>query len=115
MTEPVDILLVEDNPTDVDLVKERMEDTKILCTLPAVMDGEEAFHFLPQEDNFADAARPDLVLLDFNLPKMDRRELLAAIKQDPDLKSIPAVILTSSQTETDIVKSYRLHANACIS
>lgn len=115
MTEPVDILLVEDNPADVDLVKEGMEDAKILCNLKVAMDGEEALRILRRSGDFANAARPDLILLDLNLPKMDGRELLAAIKQDADLKSIPVVILTSSQAETDIVKSYELHANAYIS
>jgi two-component system, chemotaxis family, response regulator Rcp1 len=115
MTEPVDILLVEDNPADVDLVKEGMEDAKILCSLQVAMDGEEALRLLRKSGEFANAARPDIVLLDLNLPKMDGRELLAAIKQDADLKSIPVVILTSSQAETDIIKSYELHANAYIS
>jgi two-component system, chemotaxis family, response regulator Rcp1 len=96
MTRPVDILLVEDNPADADLVREGMEDAKILCNLHVTMDGEEALHFLRQEDEFADVVRPDLILLDLNLPKMGGRELLAAIKQDPELKSIPVVILTSS-------------------
>ena len=115
MTELVDLLLVEDNPADVDLLKERMEDSQVLCNVHVAMDGEEALRFLRREGDFTGAPRPDLILLDLNLPKMDGREVLAVIKGDPELKTTPVVIMTSSRAEIDIVKSYELHANAYVS
>jgi chemotaxis family two-component system response regulator Rcp1 len=111
----IEILLVEDNPADVRLTREAFRDAKIRNNLNVASDGIEALEMLRRAGKYADAARPDLVLLDLNLPKMDGREVLNAIKQDPALKVIPVVILTTSQAEEDIVRSYRLQANAYIS
>ena len=111
---PVEILLVEDNPGDVDLALEALEDSKINNQVSVAGDGEEAMAFLRRTGNHAGAPRPDLILLDLNLPKKDGREVLAEIKADEDLKRIPVVILTSSQTEEDIFRSYNLHANCYI-
>lgn len=110
----IEILLVEDNPGDVRLTQEALKETKILNNLSVVMDGEEAMAFLRQEGDFADAVRPDLILLDLNLPKKDGREVLAEIKEDDELKQIPVVVLTVSQAEQDILKTYELHANCYI-
>ncbi|MFQ5817727.1 MAG: response regulator [Terriglobia bacterium] len=114
MGEPIEILLVEDNPGDVRLVREAFKEAKVRNTLRAVADGVEALAFLRHEGNYAQAPRPDLMLLDLNLPKKDGREVLTEIKQDPNLKRIPVVILTSSKGEEDILKSYNLHANAYV-
>ncbi len=111
---PVEILLVEDNPGDVDLALEALEDSKISNTVSVVGDGEEAMAFLRRSGKYTAAPRPDLILLDLNMPKKDGREVLAEIKADEDLKRIPVVILTSSQTEEDIFRSYNLHANCYI-
>jgi CheY-like chemotaxis protein len=111
---PIDILLVEDNPADVRLTQENFKEGKILNNLHVVKDGEEAMAFLHRKDKYADAVRPDLILLDLNLPKKDGREVLAEIKTDEELKSIPVVILTISKAEEDILKSYNLHANCYI-
>jgi len=111
---PVEILLVEDNPGDVDLAKAALEDSKVRNALHVVNDGEEAMTFLRQRGKHKDAPRPDLVLLDLNLPKRDGREVLNEIKSDPDLMRIPVVILTISKDEEDILKSYNLHANCFI-
>ena len=111
---PVEILLVEDNPGDVDLAKAALEDSKMRNTLHVVNDGEEAMAFLRRRGKHKDAPRPDLVLLDLNLPKKDGREVLNEIKSDPDLMRIPVVILTISKDEEDILKSYNLHANCFI-
>jgi len=111
---PVEILLVEDNPGDVDLAKAALEDSKVRNALHVVNDGEEAMTFLRQRGKHKDAPRPDLVLLDLNLPKKDGREVLNEIKSDPDLMRIPVVILTISKDEEDILKSYNLHANCFI-
>jgi CheY-like chemotaxis protein len=111
---PIEILLVEDNPGDADLAREAMETSKIRNTLHVVGDGEEAMAFVRGQGKYADAPRPDLVLLDLNLPKKDGREVLAEIKADPDLKRIPVVILTISKEEEDILKTYNLHANCYI-
>ena len=111
---PVEILLVEDNPGDADLAREGLEYSKIRNTLSVVGDGEEAMAFLRGTGKHAGAPRPDLILLDLNLPKKDGREVLAEIKADDNLKQIPVVILTSSQVEEDIVKSYNLHCNCYI-
>src|SRR4030042_5066913 len=105
---PVQILLVEDNPGDIRLTKETLRDSKIMVKLRVVGDGVEAMAFLRQEGKHANAPRPDLVLLDLNLPKKDGREVLAEIKRDPDLKRIPVVVLTISNAEEDILKSYNL-------
>jgi len=111
---PIEILLVEDNPGDVDLAREALENSKIDNLLHAVGNGEEAMDFLLHKGKYADAPRPDLVLLDLNLPRKDGREVLAEIKSDEDLKRIPVVILTSSKDEEDILKAYNLHANCYI-
>ena len=106
--------MVEDNPGDVRLTVEALKEAKVRNNLHTVEDGVEALAFLRREGRYADVPRPDLVLLDLNLPKMNGREVLAEIKEDPDLRRIPVVILTISQAEQDIVKSYNLHANCYI-
>lgn len=111
---PVEILLVEDNPGDVRLTQESLKESKVRNTLHVVRDGVEALAFLRGRGEYADAPRPDLVLLDLNLPKKDGREVLAEIKEDPDLKRIPVVVLTISKAEEDILRSYNLHANCYI-
>jgi CheY-like chemotaxis protein len=110
----IEILLVEDNPGDVRLTVEALKEGKVLNHLSVAMDGTEALAFLRREGPYANAPRPDLVLLDLNLPKKDGREVLAEIKQDADLKRIPVVILTTSKAEQDILKTYDLHANCFI-
>jgi CheY-like chemotaxis protein len=109
-----EILLVEDNPSDVLLTQIAMQQCKIVNNVHVAPDGEEALQFLRRQGPHGGAARPDLILLDLNLPRMDGRELLAAIKADPDLKSIPVVVLTTSDAERDVIQSYSLHANAYI-
>jgi len=111
---PVEILLVEDNPGDVRLTIEALRDGKVRNHLNVVTDGVEALLYLRQEGKYAAAARPDLILLDLNLPRKDGREVLAEIKADPHLRSIPVVILTTSQADQDILKSYELNANCYI-
>lgn len=111
---PIDILLVEDNLGDADLAREALTTSKLHNMLHVVGDGEEAMAFLRRTGKHAGAPRPDLVLLDLNLPRKDGREVLAEIKADPDLKRIPVVILTISKDEEDILKSYNLHANCFI-
>jgi two-component system, chemotaxis family, response regulator Rcp1 len=111
---PVEILLVEDNLGDVRLTREALLEGKVKNNLSVAGDGLEALQFLRQEGKYNNATRPDLVLLDLNLPRMDGRELLAEIKEDPDLKKIPIVILTTSKAEEDIIKTYNLHANCYI-
>jgi chemotaxis family two-component system response regulator Rcp1 len=110
----VDILLVEDNEGDARLAIEAMRDSKIRNTLHHVSDGEEAMAFLRKEGKYAKAPRPDLILLDLNLPKKDGRQVLAEIKEDDEIKRIPVVILTVSSAEEDILKTYNLHANCYI-
>ncbi len=112
--DPIDILLVEDSPADVDLTREALEDAKVRNTLHVVSDGVAALEFLRREGDYADAPRPDLILLDLNLPKKDGREVLADIKADPSLRRIPVVVLTTSEAEQDIVRSYDLHANCYV-
>ena len=118
MTEPsvevVDVLLVEDDPGDVLMTREAFEHHKIRNKLHVVADGVEALQFLRREGEHADAPRPGLVLLDLNLPRMDGREVLAEIKSDESLRSIPVVVLTTSEAEEDILRSYDLHANAYV-
>ena len=114
MTDPIEILLVEDNPGDVELTREALHDGKIHMNLSVVNDGVEALAFLKREGTFAGAPRPDLILLDLNLPRKDGRAVLGEIKQDPSLRHIPVVILTSSQAEQDIVRAYDLHANCYV-
>ncbi|MFB6136539.1 MAG: response regulator [Halobacteriaceae archaeon] len=109
---PIEILLVEDNPGDVRLTEKGLERAKIINNLHVVGDGVEAMAFLRGEGDHEDAPRPDLVLLDLNLPRMNGREVLEEMKSDPDLRRIPVVVLTSSAAEEDIVESYDLHANA---
>jgi chemotaxis family two-component system response regulator Rcp1 len=111
---PVEILLVEDNPGDVRLTIEALKEGKVSNNVNTVGDGAEAMAFLHQSGNYADAPRPDLILLDLNLPKKDGREVLEEIKEDPELKRIPVVVLTTSQAEQDILKVYDLHANCYI-
>jgi chemotaxis family two-component system response regulator Rcp1 len=108
------ILLVEDNPGDVRLTMEALKEGKILNEVSVVSDGVEALAFLHREGGYAGAARPDLILLDLNLPKKDGREVLEEIKGDDDLKKIPVVVLTTSAAERDILKAYNLHANCYI-
>lgn len=114
VVEVVDVLLVEDNPGDVRLTKEALKEGKMLNELHVVQDGVEAMAYLRKEGEYAGAPRPDLVLLDLNMPRKDGRQVLAEIKADKDLKRIPVVILTTSEAEEDIVKSYDLHANCYI-
>ena len=111
---PIDILLVEDNPGDVRLTQEVMKDAKVRNHLNVAADGVEAMAFLRREGRHAEAPRPDLVLLDLNLPKKDGREVLEESKQDPGLQNIPVVILTTTQAEEDVLRSYQLHANAYV-
>ncbi len=111
---PVDILLVEDNPGDVRLAKEALKENKMLNAIYVVEDGVEAMAFLRKEGKYSGKPRPDIVLLDLNLPKKDGREVLAEIKEDRDLKRIPVVILTVSSADEDILKTYNLHANCYI-
>ena len=111
---PVEILLVEDNPGDVRLMEEALIEAKIRNHLHVVAHGDEALDFLHRRGAYADARRPDLILLDLNLPGIDGRDVLKEIKQDPDLKRIPVVVLTTSASEEDILKSYDLHANCYV-
>jgi len=113
-TQPAEVLLVEDNPGDARLTQEALKEGKVLNRVSVVSDGEEAIRFLRREGPFADVPRPDIILLDLNLPKKDGREVLAEIKADPDLKRIPVVILTTSQAEEDIARTYDLHANCYV-
>ena len=112
---PIEVLLVEDDAGDVLMTREAFEDAKVANNLSVVSDGEEALRFLRQEGEYADVSRPDLVLLDLGLPKVDGREVLTAIKGDPELGSIPVVVLTTSEAQDDITRSYALHANAYVS
>lgn len=111
---PVEILLVEDNPGDVRLTEEALKEKKLLNNLYVAKDGVEAMSFLRKEGKYANAVRPDIILLDLNLPKMDGREVLAEIKSDEKLKRIPIVVLTTSSSEEDILRTYTLHANCYV-
>jgi len=113
--EPIEILLVEDNPGDARLTFEALHEARVSNGLHHVKDGIEALAYLRREGRHANALRPDLILLDLNLPRMDGRELLGIIKGDASLGSIPVIVLTTSQAEEDILKSYALHANCYIS
>ncbi|MBI3620724.1 MAG: response regulator [Nitrospirae bacterium] len=113
-TTPVEILLVEDNPGDARLAVEGLKEGKISNHINIVQDGVEAMAFLRREGKYAAVVVPDLILLDLNLPKKDGREVLSEIKADPKLKRIPVVVLTTSQAEQDIIRSYNLHANCYI-
>lgn len=112
--QPIEVLLVEDDPGDELMTREAFEDNKIRNTLHVVRDGQEALDFLYRRGEHADAPRPDLVLLDLNLPKYDGRQVLERIKTDPELALIPVVVLTTSSAEEDILRSYKLHANAYV-
>ncbi|HEY3281747.1 MAG TPA: response regulator [Armatimonadota bacterium] len=112
---PIEILLVDDSPGDVRLTQEAFRMAKLTNTMSVVEDGVGALDYLHRRGKYADARRPDIILLDLNLPRVDGRVVLANIKQDPDLRRIPVVILTTSQAETDILRSYDLHANCYIS
>jgi CheY-like chemotaxis protein len=111
----VDVLLIEDDPGDVLMTKEAFEHYRIRNELHVVGDGEQAIRFLRKDGDYADAPRPGLILLDLNLPRRNGHEVLAELKSDPDLLTIPVVVLTTSQAEEDILRSYSLHANAYIS
>jgi len=111
---PIDILLVEDSPADVRLTREALKEGKVVNILHVVQDGVEAMAFLRKQGPYAASPRPDLILLDLNLPKKDGREVLAEIKADEALQRIPVVVLTTSQAEEDVVRSYNLHANAYV-
>lgn len=110
----VEILLVEDSEADADLVREAVEGGKLIVNLIVVGDGEEAMAYLRRDGRYADVNRPDLVLLDLNLPRMSGQEVLREVKADPDLAHIPIVVLTTSAADEDILRSYKLHANAYI-
>jgi CheY-like chemotaxis protein len=111
---PVEILLVEDNPGDERLTREALKEGKVYSNLHWVKDGVEAMEFLRREGRFADAPRPDIILLDLNLPKKDGREVLQDIKNDEVLKRIPVVVLTTSKAEEDVLRTYNLHANCYV-
>ena len=115
MSDDIQILLVEDNPGDVRLTKEALRGARVANELHVVGDGEEAIDFLNRRGEHADAPRPDIVLLDLNLPRLDGSEVLAQIKTDPELAKIPIIVLTSSSAEADIQRAYELHANCFIS
>jgi CheY-like chemotaxis protein len=110
----IEVLLVEDDPGDVVLIREAFEHNKVYNALHVVSDGVEALEFLRREGEHAGARRPDLVLLDLNLPRKDGRQVLAEVKEDADLRTIPVVVLTTSEADEDIVRSYDLHANAYV-
>ncbi len=112
--QPIEVLMVEDNPGDVRLTQEAFREAKVRNTIHIATDGVEALAFLRRRGRYANVPRPDVILLDLNLPKKDGREVLAEIKADPGLGRIPVVILTSSEAEEDILKAYDLHANAYI-
>lgn len=112
---PIEVLLVEDSPGDVRLTREALREANTAVHLHVASDGVEAMAFLRREGSHARAPRPDLILLDLNLPRMDGREVLAQVKSDDDLKTIPTIILTTSEAEADIVKSYQLRANCYLS
>ena len=112
--QPIEVLLVEDDPGDVLLIREAFDFNKVHNNLNVVSDGEQALDYLRGTGDYTDRIRPDLVLLDLNLPRKDGREVLADVKSDPDLRTIPIVVLTTSEAEEDVLKSYQLHANAYV-
>jgi two-component system response regulator len=112
--DPIEVLLVEDDPGDVLLIREAFADNKVANRLHVVADGVEALDFMRRQGEHAEAPRPDLVLLDLNLPRKDGREVLAEVKEDDQLRTIPVVVLTTSQAEEDVLRSYDLHANAYV-
>ncbi len=111
---PIEVLLVEDDPGDVLMTREAFEEHKVRNNLTVVSDGEDALAYVRREGDYANATRPDLILLDLNLPRRDGREVLAELKADPELREIPVVVLTTSAADADILASYRLHANAYV-
>ena len=111
---PVEILLVEDNPGDERLTREALKEGKVYSNLHWAKDGVEALEFLRRRGRFSDAPRPDIILLDLNLPKKDGREVLEDVKNDPELKRIPVVVLTTSKADEDVLRSYDLHANCYV-
>lgn len=111
---PFDLLLVEDEPADYHLVRMALKESKVLCNLYNAVDGVDALAFLRRQGEYHQAPRPDLILLDLNMPRMDGREFLEVIKADPDLKHIPVVVLTTSEVERDVIASYRLGASGYI-
>jgi len=111
---PIEILLVEDNPGDIRLTKEAFKESNVVTNLSAVMDGAEAISYLTKQGDFANVLKPDIILLDLNIPKKDGKEVLELIKKDESLKQIPVVVLTTSNAESDIYKTYDLHANCYI-
>jgi len=113
-TRPIEILLVEDSPSDAALTMEALEAGKVANKLTHVADGVEAMEFLRRQGDFADATRPDLIMLDLNLPRKDGREVLEELKRDESLKTIPVIVLTTSRADADIARSYQLHANCYI-
>lgn len=112
--QPINILLVEDSIGDIRLTQEALKESKLKVNLEVVMDGEEAMEFLHKEGKYADKEKPDLILLDLNLPKKNGRQVLREIKEDSNLKSIPVAVLTISKAEEDILESYKLHVNCYI-
>ncbi len=114
LVKPIEILLVEDNPGDVRLTIEALTEAKVINNLTVIKDGEEALTYLRRQGPYAKAKRPHLILLDLNLPRKDGREVLAQIKADEALKRIPVVVLTTSEDEQDVLKSYNLHANCYV-
>ena len=114
MTDTVKVLLVEDNPGDVDLIREQWQYSEVLCDLQVVPDGIDAMAYLRNEGEYAAASRPDLILLDINLPQMDGWEVLAELKDDPHLCRIPVAVLTSSEREEDVTRAYDMHASTYV-
>jgi CheY-like chemotaxis protein len=114
MLNAIDVLLVDDDPGDTLMIREAFEHNKVRNELASVADGVQAMQYLRREGEYANAPRPDLILLDLNLPRKDGREVLAEIKSDPQLSTIPVVVLTTSHAEEDVLKSYQLHANAYV-
>jgi CheY-like chemotaxis protein len=114
MTSPIEVLLVEDDPGDVLMTQEAFEEHKLRNRLTVVPDGDEALAYLRRQGRYANAVTPDLILLDLNLPRRDGRQVLAEIKEDEQLGRIPVVVLTTSQADEDILRSYQLHANAYV-
>ncbi len=112
---PIEILLIEDNPADVRLTQEGFNEAKLLTNMTAIMDGKTALDYLFRRGEYTQAVKPDLILLDLNLPGVDGREILKDVKEEPDLRKIPVVVLTSSEAESDIVSAYESHANCFIS
>lgn len=110
----VDILMVEDDPGDVELTKEALEDSKLSINLHVVEDGVQALRYLQKKDEYSEVTSPDLILLDLNMPRKDGREVLAELREDPKLRSIPVVVLTTSEADEDIIKSYGLGANCYV-